>query len=216
MITHEDIAVAEYILYDTGAHEALRQGIFRSTRGRKPNDHNLRLLTLGLLLSIQDRGVATVQGAFRVLTEDLPLDEQLRLGVRRTTHGKVKIVTKFDLYYQAERISVGLTYGVMSTPNITDAERARRHKVITDFSNTLMDAFDLGWDDSIVAVDETGIWSWARGGKKRDGLEVDEDDVVTAADAEITTLLIRAEEFGEIPGLQLSIDGDMIETAANP
>ena len=216
MITHEDIAVAEYLLNDTGAHEALRTGLLRSTRGRKPNDHNLRLLTLGLFLSIQDRGVATVQGAFRVLTEDLPLDEQLRLGVRRTTHGKVKVVSKSDLYYQAERISVGLTYGVMSTPNISHVERARRRKVITDFSNTLMDAFNLGWDDSIVAVDETGIWSWARGGKKREGLEDNDEDVSTAEDAAISALLINAEAFGEVPGLQLSIDGDMIETAANP
>ncbi|MHB8334203.1 MAG: hypothetical protein ACYDEH_04800 [Acidimicrobiales bacterium] len=213
MITHEDVAVAEYLLNDTGAHEALRQGLLRSTRGRKPNDHNLRLLTLGLFLSIQDRGVATVQGAFRVLTEDLPLDEQLRLGVRRTTHGKLKILSKCDLYYQAERISVGLTYGEMSSPGISDAERARRHQVITDFSNILMDAFDLGWDDSIVAVDETGIWSWARGGKSRKKIAA---EVLAAENAADAALLVRAAEMGEVPGLQLSTDGDTVQTAANP
>ncbi len=213
MITHEDVAVAEYLLNDTGAHEALRQGLLRSTRGRKPNDHNLRLLTLGLFLSIQDRGVATVQGAFRVLTEDLPLDEQLRLGVRRTTHGRLRILSQYDLYYQAERISIGLSYGVASTPDIRDAERARRHRVITDFSNTLMDAFDLGWDDSIVAVDETGIWSWARGGKSRKKIAA---EVLAAENAADAALLVRAAEMGEVPGLQLSTDGDTVQTAANP
>jgi len=105
----------EYLLNDTGAHEALRQGLLRSTRGRKPNDHNLRLLTLGLFLSIQDRGVATVQGAFRVLTEDLPLDEQLpSVCVERPTGSRGSSRSATSTTGRAHL--VGLTYGEMSSP----------------------------------------------------------------------------------------------------
>lgn len=174
MITHDDIARAEYIVSTSGAFEVLRDGIQRSAKGRKSNDRMLELLCVGLLLSIQDRGVATVQGAFRTLTREIPLDEQLRLGVLQVKEGKTKLISVFDVYNQANRINVGLAYGDTSTPGISDEERIRRHQVIVRFSNTLMDAFELGWNHKVYALDATGVWSWARGGKRRAAVAADE------------------------------------------
>lgn len=167
MISHEDVAAAEYLIRETKALVALTEGLRRSPRGRKPNDRALELLLIGLFLSIQDRGVATVLGAHRTLTEELPLDEQLRLGVRFQVDGKMETISYRELTTQADRLSDLLAYGELSTPDLDDEERRRRQAVVTGFSNTLMDAFDFGWEVDTYALDATGIWSWGRGGKRR-------------------------------------------------
>ena len=167
MITHADVAVAEFLVEKTGALSVLETGMRRNPRGRPTHPYTLRLLLIGLLLSIQDRGVATVKGAHRTLTEELPLDEQLRLGVRRVVRGTTTLVTYRELVTQADRISDLLAYGELSTPDLDEEERRRRHGVVVDFSNLLMDAFDFGWEIDTYALDATGVWSWARGGKNR-------------------------------------------------
>ena len=184
MISHEDIAIAEYIVRESGAFAVLRDGLERSTRGRKPNDRMLELLLLGLLLSIQDRGVATVTGAWRTLTEAIPWDEQLRLGTCRVVGDVREPIEYRDLTYQASRITDRLAYGDRSTPDLDDAERTRRRKVINSFSNTLMDCFDFGWDCDVFAMDATGIWSWGKGGKRRDAASEDEVEGETPEVAE--------------------------------
>lgn len=50
-----------------------------------------------------------------------------------------------------------------SAPDVTDAERAQRHRVIQDHCDALMDVFDLGFSTHTNAIDATGIWSWDKG-----------------------------------------------------
>jgi hypothetical protein len=184
VISHEDIAIAEYIVSKSGAFAVLSDGLERCSRGRKPSDRMLELLLLGLLLSIQDRGVATVKGAWRTLTESIPWDEQLRLGTCRVEGDVREPISYRDLAYQASRIRDRLAYGERSTPDLDDEERTRRRKVINAFSNTLMDCFDFGWDCDVFAMDATGIWSWGKGGKRRDAASEEEVEGETPEVAE--------------------------------
>lgn len=183
MIRREDIARAEYVVRTSAAIQALGDGMARSPRGRKPRQDNLELLAIGLLLSIQDRGVATVQGAHRILTEEIEFAERLRLGSVRIVNGREEVISLKELYHQANLIKDRLAYGKKSTPHLSQDERDRRHQVVVDFNNKLMDAFDIGWDHDVYALDATGIWSWARGGKSREKLakeliEGEADEVV--------------------------------------
>ena len=184
MISHEDIAIAQYIVSESGAFAVLRDGLERCSRGRKPNDRMLELLLLGLLLSIQDRGVATVKGAWRTLTESIPWDEQLRLGTSRVVGDVREPISYRDLTYQAGRITDRLAYGDRSTPDLDDEERTRRRIVINNFSNTLMDCFDFDWDCGVFSMDATAIWSWGRGGRRRDAASEEEVESETPEVAE--------------------------------
>jgi hypothetical protein len=135
----------------------------------------MELLLIGLLLSIMDRGVATLRGAHRTLVEGISLDDRLALGsYRKVEEGVFEDIKLRDLVHQNRRIREGLAYGALSTPHLDDAERERRRKVVTDFSNAVMDAFDLGFDGNVMALDATGIWSWARGGKRRKPVDDEE------------------------------------------
>ena len=215
MITHDDIALAEYLIRETGAAEILLDGMQRSNRGRKSNNMAGEFLLLGLLLSIQHHGVATIQGAHRVLTEEIPLDEQLRLGSRYVKDGEMVSLTAKTLYNQADRIKDLLAYGEKSTPDLDDTERVRRRSVLNTFSNTLMDVFDLGWESDTFALDATGIPSWALGGKTREKIhledfEGDDDNAIAELlrKATLGDALEAEEEEVDIEGLELEEEVD--------
>ena len=197
MITHHDVAVAEYLIKETGAADVLYEGMLRSSRGRKPNRQAFDLLLIGLFLSIQNRGVATVQGAFRALTEEMPLDERVRIGTRFLEDGKMKSLDDRTLYNQVERIRDRLAYGELSTPDLDDVERERRRQAILKFSATLLDAFMMpGWTPTVYAMDATGVWSWGRGGKRREDMTPDRFE---GEDEAVVNELIELSQHGEGP-----------------
>jgi len=195
---YTDIAAAEYLLETTGAFEHLRAGLLRSKRGRKSNDHTLYLLVLGLLLSIMNQGMATVAAAHSALIDRVPLRAQLRLRITWTSDGQDHYVGLRDLHRQARRLCDGLAYGETTTPDLTGEERDRRRAVLTGFSNRLMDGFvTLGtFDESTLALDASGIWSWGKGGRSRKGLP---DDYVDGEDPAFVAALTARMAQGEDP-----------------
>ena len=148
MINHEDIKAAEYIVRDSGAAAILSNGLIRDSRGRRPNPRAMELLLIGMFLSIHHKGLATVSSAYKTLTKDLPLDEQMRLGIyEQKTDGSGHVfILKTKLDHQVARIRDLLAYGEMSTPDLDDDERLRRLGVVGAFSATVMDLFDLGFE----------------------------------------------------------------------
>ena len=169
MINHEDIKAAEYIVRDSGAAAILSNGLIRDSRGRRPNPRAMELLLIGMFLSIHHKGLATVSSAYKTLTKDLPLDEQMRLGIyEQKTDGSGHVfILKTKLDHQVARIRDLLAYGEMSTPDLDDDERLRRLGVVGAFSATVMDLFDLGFEADTFALDATGLPSWAKKGKRR-------------------------------------------------
>jgi hypothetical protein len=196
MIRHGDIRRAEYIIDTSGIVEILETGVSRSPRGRTAKVATLRHLLLGMFLSVHHGGSAAITDIHRTLTEKLPLDEQYRLGIREVVDGGTTTVSYRNLEYQAKRLMTALAYGAGSEPDLDDTERTRRHTTVTSALNGLMDVFDLGWDSPAMAIDATGIWSWAKGARKTAPV-ADTDD--TDLEEELAALLEQARQTGIIP-----------------
>jgi hypothetical protein len=201
MITPADVRRAEWVIDTSGIVTILDEGVDRDRRGRKSNTTSLRLLLIGELLGISSSGQGAISSGYSILTQDLAIDDQIRLGVRTRRGGAIRVLKIKELYYQANRLNQHLAYGHGSAPLIDDAERERRHQVVMRASNALMDVFDLGWQSGVFAMDATGIWSWAKGGRKAKvhgagaGASVPDDDL----GAETLQLLEEAQRTGKVP-----------------
>ncbi len=196
MITPAQVRRAEYIVDTSDIVAKMEVGIQRDSRGRKKPEHTLRLLIIGLYLAISERGSATITDVHKLLTVDLPVNEQIRLKIRKRDGGRVVVATRKQLYYQAARLHA-LEYGVGSAPDLDAEERQRRHHVIISMSNGMMDVFDLGWKSMVFAMDATGIWSWAKGKRKTAPvvvIDAEKDDL----EPEIIEALRNARETGEM------------------
>jgi hypothetical protein len=196
VIRHSDIRRAEYIIETSDIVQRLEGGINRSNRGRKANVGHLRLLMIGMFLSIHHGRSATITDIHETLTVALPLDEQFRLGIRRNTHLGIKTITYRHLDYQANRLRNGLAYGPGSGAGVDDLETHRRHDVVMAATNGLMDVFNLGWHSPILAIDATGIWSWGKGGRKTAPVT---NDCPEDLEERIAELLRQAQDTGIIP-----------------
>ena len=102
-----------------------------------------------------------------MLTEDLSLDQQLRLGVVTGSCDDQKVLKRSALYNQVkEDHHLRLAYGFSSRLEVDEFERERRHEVMVAFSNALNDCVlaALPVDHTTLAVDGSGLWAWSRGG----------------------------------------------------
>lgn len=154
----------EALLDESGFLTILMEGIEREPQGLKTNTQMVRLLMIGSLLSIRERGSATITSSHRALTTYLDYRDQLRLGVR-VGPKPTDVIPRARLYYAAELLTSRLAFGVSVAKEIGATELARRRDVILRASNALLDytaqATDV--DDRRLALDATAIWAWARG-----------------------------------------------------
>lgn len=192
-----DIRRAEYVIDSSRIVAILEGGMRRDHRGRKPATNTLRLLLLGMLLSVHHQGSLALTDVLDVLTRQLPHDEQVRIGVMTRTRRGTSTVNYKQLVYQANRLMSLLAYGHGSAPDLGGLERDRRHSTMRTAIDELMDVFDLGWQTDAMALDATGIWSWAKSGRKNatvvdPGSEFDLDE-------ETAALLAQARQTGIIP-----------------
>jgi hypothetical protein len=163
MIGASDVARAEWIIDNSRVVQILVDGYRTNNRGRKPNVANIRLLLIGLYLSVAHKGSATLTSAHRTLLR-LPLTEQIRLGVIRQHEGEITpTVTLTDFYNIELRLCTKLAYGELTAFDVTVQERERRRSVIGAYCDSLMNLFDLQWDTFTAALDATGVWSWGKG-----------------------------------------------------
>jgi hypothetical protein len=131
MIRHGDIKRAEHIINTSGIVDIFESGVRRSPRGRPAKVNDLRLLLLGMFLSVHHGGSAAITDIHRTLVEKIPLDEQYRLRIRKRSGNTSKAITYRNLEYQADRLMKALAYGPGSQPDLADEERARRQQVLT-------------------------------------------------------------------------------------
>ena len=148
----------------SGFVTTLIQGINRDPKGIKTNATMVRLLIIGLLLSISECKSATITGAYTALTTHLDIRDQLRLGVK-TGPGPEDVIARDRLYYAADLLSSRLAYGSSVVAEIGEEEVVRRRDVVLNACNALLEytATATKVDDRRVALDATAIWAWARG-----------------------------------------------------
>jgi hypothetical protein len=170
MITARDIARAEFIVDSSEVVDILINGYRTSKRGRPANRQALRLMLIGLFLSIHHHGTATLAGAEETLLRRLPLDEQVRLGiVMKTAEGNrfEPTVSIADFYNLDRVLKQRLAYTLAAEPDLDDSERQRRRDAVQGYGDALIGVFNLGWSTKSAALDATGVWSWGRGVRKK-------------------------------------------------
>ena len=175
--------------------ETLSEGMRRDRRGRPSNDQALKFLLVGMV-GVACQGVnVTVTHVHQFLNYGIDYDSQLRYGILKVDgNGDEVRITERELYRQAERISDRLAFGPKSTPDLTDEERDRRHRVILTASNQLLDLFDLGWKSTTLAIDATAVKSWAVHDKRREKLKEEDFE---GADEEVVKSLLKLANDGK-------------------
>jgi hypothetical protein len=161
MITKNDVAIAEYIVDSSGNVETIWNALRTDRRGRKSDSNNLRLLLIGLFLSIREKRSATVEDAFDVLTKVMPTSEQIRLGIKDEVSLN-NLICKSSLYYVTKCIKEKLNYGLSREVELGSEEVTRRRAIIQTVNDAQMDVFALGWKSDVFALDATGLWSWMK------------------------------------------------------
>lgn len=170
MIPEALVAAAVHIINSSGIVELLNRAIRTTKRGRPANPNDLRCLLIGMLLSVNDNGCATLADIYKLLSTRLTASDQIYCGYRRM-NGTTVPLTRLE--YLSKTLQERLAYGRSAT-DLTDDERERRHRVICDMSDALMDVFDLGWKATEFAMDATALESWCRPRKGVNQLTPDE------------------------------------------
>lgn len=172
MITRSTIDRSLYVIEKTELVEKIVAGIHRSGRGRRTNVDNIRMFVLGMFLAVQDNRAATIQAIFETLTNELTIDDQVRLGITELTLTQLQNVSKL--------LDTRLEYGPVTAPDLDDEERDRRRQVVAGLAAAVCDLFTDGFDSTTFAIDATGVWGWQKAGRSTetnsDQLETDLDD----------------------------------------
>jgi len=214
----------EFVLDTSGVVEVLSAVLRSDRRGRRSKaDGVLRLFLLGLQLAITSERSAVIKEAYEVLTNELTLDDQYRLGVRDPRSGRV-LFSVNEFYYLTKLINHKLGYGsgvsTVSTGShgvqvsLSDEQRGQRHDVIRDVCNRLMDATVVGRAGVDYALDATGIHSWSRGRAKPSPSEMrvmleDSPDTVDVGDGGVGVVDVGVVASSEVVlGAKRGIDGD--------
>ena len=158
------LARIEAMVDESGFVATLVDGAARDVQGLKTNVEMIRLLVIGLLLSIHELKSATITDAYKALTQKVDLRDQLRLRIK-TGPGKDDFIDRDRLYYAAEFLTSRLAYGASVDGVIDEDERQRRRGALRTACDALLDytsgATEV--DDSTLAIDATAVWAWARG-----------------------------------------------------
>lgn len=170
MIRPKDLHAAQHIIDTSKAVDILIAGYRTSKRGRPANRDALRLMLVGMYLSIWQNGTATLTGAIAALSS-LTIDEQQRIGfavlVERENGLIVQPTVTITDFYNVERAVVrGLSYGEAANAEADENELERRHGTMQQFCDAIMDASVIDRLTLVMAMDATGIWSWGIGPRK--------------------------------------------------
>jgi len=170
VIRPKDLHAAQHIIDTSKAVDILIAGYRTSKRGRPANRDALRLMLVGMYLSIWQNGTATLTGAIAALSS-LTIDEQQRIGFAVLVEHENGLIVQPTVtitdFYNVERAVVrGLSYGEATSVDVGENERARRHGAVQQFCDAVMDASVIDRLTTVMAMDATGIWSWGIGPRK--------------------------------------------------
>lgn len=172
MIGPDRLRRAEYIIDESGVLDVLRSALRKDPRGCRYDEKKPRVILIGLLLSIETRRTGAIRKVVDLVYNDLPLDEQYRLGIKDPATGKW-LVTEHDFYNFTRKFNDRLAYGP-SVPDhsidehgvsrgITVEEREERHAAVQRICQVLLSTTFVGPDPTVFAIDATGIWAWCKG-----------------------------------------------------
>lgn len=201
MITPDDLRAAQYVIYTSGAAQRFRDALTSPRGGRKPA-FNQELFLLGMFLSVLVYARSHIRLIHRVLTQEIPLDEQIALGIRRpaSRDGRTPawVITETDLQNVSRSLHRALAHLPGAAPDeVLDnpAEVLRRACTLHGVTDTVTDPtlIDRPAGAAEWAIDETGLWASQRSPrnlekKSQPVTEGDEEEVPPPTlDVEIAT-----------------------------
>jgi hypothetical protein len=152
-----------YIVDHENAGQKLQDGLRLDARGRK-STFNARLFLIGGLLCVQHKRNAVLADIYRILTQEIDREWQVKLGIRDTPWGKPTFSAQAIERFSA-RLSERLEYGLGSappSPEMDDTERERRRVVIAQVLQAMLDATLVPRSFSAHALDTSAFWAWGR------------------------------------------------------
>lgn len=230
--TITDLERALYVVDRSGAAELLEEHSRTSNRGCRRQGLTPRLY-LVLQIVAAGQGKVTVRDMHDIATEQLPDELQWRLGIRRRSRiGTVAVLSDKQLYKFGQALTRHLGTDLSEatvtghdgrprplTPEEAEAELERRRRVRVEVGDRLVKAsHPFPMVGTSLAVDETGVWSWARGKKKPDDMPpVDPVDEDARAAAQLRKEKDRLEAQGKV-FLPQAPDGapDIVDEDAEP
>lgn len=163
MIPESAVKEAENIIDTSNMVDLLVAGYRTSNRGRPPATTKLRQLLIAIYLTARCQRTAMIVASYRTLTQDIPIDTQVRLGVRDEANPQRLNVTLDDFYNLERTIADRLCWIDTPDSEIPTGDHQRRQKAVEDVCDAVMDIFPTHWDESqTVAIDATGLHAWGR------------------------------------------------------
>ncbi|WP_028652654.1 hypothetical protein [Nocardioides halotolerans] len=186
--------LVSHIVDTSGAADVLQSATRASNRGPKGNG-DMRTFLILLLLAAAD-GELTIERMHQIGTRELPRNIQLELGTVRSSSTRYRrnaaaprgLPAKFglravpplpdteheqvdmpidELYHLTRKISAKLAWTGPKADGLTKEEKAQRQDIVREVSDRLLRATLPERPGSSYALDESGIWAWARGRKSR-------------------------------------------------
>jgi len=164
-----DVESAALIIDNAGVVSILLAGCHGRHRiGSQIHPVALRVLLIGMLVLGGRSEQMTVAGAYRLLTEEVSLGMQRRLGVITSMYDPStgtwinrRVVKLHHLHYVARIITSQLAFTEASAPDVDSAERARCQAVVVAYGEALMGVFRPWWTGN-TSVRKFEIASWGR------------------------------------------------------
>jgi hypothetical protein len=161
------------------AVDVIEQKIRPDKRGVKRQGLTVRLFMILLIVAAR-HGRVQVKDLLTLALAGLPLEMQRDLGIRYWTsrHGKpeLRALTGKQLYTLVDNIREHLD--VDPELGLTPQQEAERLSLLDDIQDAFLYATHvLPLTGTSVAIDESGVWSWIKGGRKPENLPlVDPND----------------------------------------
>lgn len=194
-----------YLAVSSGIGDILDRNCRCSARGRKKEGLDGNLYYALLLTAVFACHQATVKQMFTV-SRTLPLDTRLEFGIiRRLSDGGVTTIaelTRKQLYTMTEGLKKHLDF---SQPELDSQQRADRHRIVQDITARALEATHLiDIDHGTYAIDDTAIWSWARGSTQPSGVHGGPDRPLSDEDFGATRGSATATNMPNSPAQEVS------------
>jgi hypothetical protein len=162
-----------HIVDTGGAGEALLTALRTDRRGR-PGQGNPRTFLILLLLAAAE-GELTIERMHHIATRELPRNIQIDLGTVRQNGRNWDDMPIDELYYISRTITAKLSWTGPRAANLSNEQKLHRRQTLRDINDRLIRATLPGRPGASYALDESGIWAWAKGRKARQDPAVADD-----------------------------------------
>ena len=179
MITPSDIRIAQHVVFDSGAASKFRDAL-KGDQGGRPPSFDQALFLLGMFISARQSGKTHTRLMQKVLTEQIPVEQQFIWGIRRRLdEDREWIVSEADLQNVSRRFKYAVSYmsDIPARFEGDSVEALRRKRVLEELMDLLVDSTLIPRPPGSCdyAIDESGIWANERSHRR---LPNDSQDIV--------------------------------------